>query len=404
MKRILSTFSLLLFALITVHAQYRMEVKTKDGQSHYYLTDEIESVTWNPIISHEYVDLGLSVKWATCNIGATKPEEYGDYFAWGATEPYYEPGHAQDNPQTHWKPDMQDGYCINNAPFQTRTLGPYEGDAFARWTKYLGSTTSEFKDPSATDDDALKTVLDLKDDAAYVNWGDGWRMPTVDELNELRNNCTWLQTTLNGVAGFKITSNIPGYTDRWIFIPFSGMFSKDIFARSGSIFGIWSSSLYTDIVSRAYVCDYWPYDGVSYSPRIIEGSRFTGYTIRPVCPKESSTDTPTDAVLVTVNDLIDTEWEYCSYDSKTSTAPQPDIINIIYYEFITSTDVRQYIKENISGPGIWDTVIVKSDKILKYNLNDPYLTIGDQPLSFKFDSKYRFHSLDDDKVYEKIDY
>ena len=143
---------------------------------------------------------------------------------------------------------------------------------------------------------------------------------------------------------------------------------------------------------------------MSYRPRIIEGWRFTGYTIRPVCPKESSTDTPTDAVLVTVNDLIDTEWEYCSYDSKTSTAPQPDIINIIYYEFITSTDVRQYIKENISGPGIWDTVIVKSDKILKYNLNDPYLTIGDQPLSFKFDSKYRFHSLDDDKVYEKIDY
>ena len=117
-------------------------VKDVEGE-----TTEPETPT-NTENGHEYVDLGLSVKWATCNVGATKPEEYGDYFAWGETQPkdYY------DN----------------------------------------------------------KTTLDLSDDAARANWGGSWRMPTKAEQDELRNNCTWTWTTQNGVNGYKVTSKSNG--------------------------------------------------------------------------------------------------------------------------------------------------------------------------------------------------
>lgn len=111
------------------------------------------------------------------------------------------------------------------------------------------------------------------------------------------------------------------------------------------------------------------------------------------CNKDSTVQVTT-TVLVTVNDLIDTEWE-----NSTEVIKNKKIVTTTYY-FETGTDVRQCIRENIALEGIEDTVIVISDKLLKYKLNYPNLTIGEEPLSFKFDSKYKFHSLDDNKVYK----
>ena len=146
-------------------------------------SDGIHSASCTVMVTpkYEYVDLGLSVKWATFNVGATRPEEYGDYFAWGATEPLYQPGYAQSSSPL-WKSGKTGGYNFVNTPFQTVNTEEYPS---SKWTKYLGSTTSSYKDPSATNADALKTVLDLEDDAAHVNWGGSWRMPTYEELKEV---------------------------------------------------------------------------------------------------------------------------------------------------------------------------------------------------------------------------
>lgn len=224
----------------------------------------------------EYVDLGLSVKWATCNVGATKPEEYGDYFAWGATEPLYVAGYAQENPQQHWKAGKSDGYTWVNTPYQTANTTDYSS---TKWTKYLGSTSSENKDPSATDANALKTVLAPEDDAAHVNRGGSWRMPTKAEQDELHNNCTWTWTTLNGVNGYKVQSMKPGYTDKWIFLPASGYRYDSRLYDVGYDGRYWSSSLLTGSPYRAYSL-YFSSSAVARS----NGRRCYGQSVRPVCP------------------------------------------------------------------------------------------------------------------------
>ena len=111
---------------------------------------------------HNWVDLGLSVKWATCNVGATTPEGYGNYYAWGETKP--------------------------KSTYDWSTYKYCNGDRYSM-TKYC--TNSEY---GIVDN---KTTLELSDDAAHVNWGGSWRMPTKAEQDEL-NNCTW---TWTGPAG-----------------------------------------------------------------------------------------------------------------------------------------------------------------------------------------------------------
>ena len=190
--------------------------------------------------NHEYVDLGLSVKWATCNVGATKPEEYGDYFAWGETQPkdYY-----------NWSTYK---YC---------------NDSNATLTKY--NTSSGY----GTVDN--KTTLEAADDAARANWGGSWRMPTYAELTELFEQCTWTWTTQNGVKGYKVTSKSNGNS---IFLPAAG-YRYDSSLRSAGSYGIyWSSSLDTGSPSDAYEL-FFESDGVVRNV----GSRHSGQSVRPVC-------------------------------------------------------------------------------------------------------------------------
>ena len=190
---------------------------------------------------HAYVDLGLSVKWATCNVGASKPEEYGDYFAWGETEPkeYYD-----------WS-----------------TYKWYNGDN-DNWTKYCYDSLSGIVDN--------KTVLDLSDDAARANWGGSWRMPTDAELTELREQCTWAWTTQSGVNGYKVTSDKNGKS---IFLPAAGNRYESSLYGAGSKGNYWSSSLNTDFPSFAW----YVYFGSYYWSRS-ENNRIFGFSVRPVCP------------------------------------------------------------------------------------------------------------------------
>ena len=190
---------------------------------------------------HEYVDLGLSVKWATCNVGASKPEEYGDYFAWGET--------------------------TTKSSYSWSTYKWCRGD-YDNLTKYCTSSIYGTVDN--------KEQLDISDDAARANWGGSWRMPTHDEFTELRTQCTWTWTTQNGVRGYKVTSKTNG---RSIFLPAAGYRNGSSLNDAGSYGGYWSSSLYTDSPSRARYVSFlssgvvWNYD-----------YRLYGHSVRPVCP------------------------------------------------------------------------------------------------------------------------
>ena len=208
------------------------------------------------------VDLGLSVKWASMNIGASKPEEYGDYFAWGETKPYYTEGHAQDDPCASWIEGKDAGYD---------------------WASYFdtkdGGATFE---TYATD---KETTLRSEHDAAHVNWGGPWRMPTKEELGELITDCDWKWEDVNGVGGYKLTSKINGNS---IFLPRSASRSA-LSLHISNTAAYWSSSLSTSksgeaqqlVFSHVYDEDWGKYVG---NIGVIDYKRCQGECIRAVCP------------------------------------------------------------------------------------------------------------------------
>ena len=191
--------------------------------------------------NHEYVDLGLpsGTKWATCNVGASSPEKYGDYFAWGETEP-----------KTTYSWDTYKWYNGSSSTF----------------TKY-----NTISDCGIVDD---KIVLDPEDDAATINWGSKWRMPTEAEWTELRNNCTWTWTTRNGVNGYTVKSKINGNS---ILLPAAGMRGSDILYFAGSCGFYWSSSLDTDEPYYA-----WNVHFLSDNVNRNNMNRCSGQSVRPV--------------------------------------------------------------------------------------------------------------------------
>jgi hypothetical protein len=164
---------------------------------------------------HDYVDLGLpsGLLWATCNVGANAPEEYGDYFAWGETQPkeYYDWDTYQYANGTSWVDPQLTKYCTD------ANYG------------YNGFT------------DNLTTLLP-EDDAATVNWGSGWRMPTEEEWWELYNNTTVTWTTQNGVSGRLFTAS----NGNSLFLPAAGYRFNNGFVDAGSWGYFCSSSLDTD--------------------------------------------------------------------------------------------------------------------------------------------------------------
>lgn len=184
---------------------------------------------------HQFVDLGLpsGTLWATCNIGANTPEEYGDYFAWGETSGY----------------------------FAGKTIFDFSN---YKWSNGTQLTKYNYEDK--------KRILDLEDDAAYVNWGANWRMPTYDQFMELidRRYTSYQWTTYNGVRGLKIVSRS---NDNFIFLPAAG---QDVSLDLG-IYGFYWCTMgdgyeayslnftYDDVkLDLDYMCSSW--DGRSIRP------------------------------------------------------------------------------------------------------------------------------------------
>ena len=172
-----------------------------------------------PTPNHEYVDLGLpsGTQWATCNIGASSPEQCGNYYAWGETA-------------------TKDNYDINTYKWHNNS------DEMMTVTKYCIHSDCGYE--GFTDG---KTELDPEDDAAYVNWGPQWRMPTYEQLAELKTQCTWKSSTLNGVKGRMAT----GPNGNSIFLPTAGIGEGESILSVGTHGNYWSRTLYWDNSCKA---------------------------------------------------------------------------------------------------------------------------------------------------------
>ena len=204
----------------------------------------VESLPWSEIQEidgHEYVDLGLpsGLLWATCNVGAETPEEYGDYFAWG---------------ETSTKAEYTEANSLTNG----KEMGDISGN--------------------------------VQYDAATANWGGDWRMPTKSEYNELLNNCTCTWTAQNGVKGYKVTSNVNG---NYIFLPAAGIRLMSSLGDAGNNGYYWSS---TPVASNSYFAFYLSFNNGYHG--MYNNRRYSGRSVRPVCGDGSST--PSDEI-ITVN-------------------------------------------------------------------------------------------------------
>ena len=193
------------------------------------------------VIPFEAVDLGLSVKWASFNLGASVPGERGYYYAWGETEP-------------------KDDYTWSNYRWAE--------DGRTELTKYC--TQSGYGLGGFTDG---QSSLELQDDAAYALLGGGWRMPTKAELDELREKCTWKSARQDGRYGSEVT----GPNGRSIFLPYTGTFHNGYIGDSNSSGYYWSNTLGSQYPYQAYCV----IASGSYKSTK-ELSRDTGAAIRPV--------------------------------------------------------------------------------------------------------------------------
>ncbi len=172
------------------------------------------------INGHEYVDLGLSVKWATCNVGASKPEDYGNYYAWGETK-------------------TKSDYSSSNSVTSGKSISDIGGK-------------SQY-------------------DAARAKWGGTWRLPTKAELEELKNKCIWKWTTQNGVKGYKVT----GPNGNSIFLPAAGFRYVSSLIYAGEYGLYWSSTPY-----ESYNAYYLGFD--SSNQGVDWNTRDSGQSVRPV--------------------------------------------------------------------------------------------------------------------------
>lgn len=231
----------------TVGCPIRPVLDTSDGQKKKVGPGPVKPLNHNAL-----VDLGLSVLWADCNVGAESPEEVGARFAWGETEQ----------------------------------------------KTYYTTANYKYNDSHRYNSDYGKQKLIADDDAAHVNWGGKWRMPTKEEYAELFKNCEWADTILNGVEGFLFTSKVPGYTSNSIFLPFT---NGGIYKADGGIY------LTSEVSSRNKYCcvtftidkmrsgtydevdlgleNYPGWDYPNSNIHIPARNRYEGGFVRAVCPR-----------------------------------------------------------------------------------------------------------------------
>ena len=235
--------------------------------------DESGTTTTSAPATVQAVDLDLpsGVKWASCNVGAEAPEEYGNLYAWG----------------------------------EVTTKTDYTWETY-KYANGSNKTFTKYCDDSSCGNDGFtdnKDTLDLEDDAAHVNWGGAWRMPTQTECQELLDNCTVTWTKQNGVNGYLLTSK---NNSNSIFLPT---------LKSGSSAGYyWSSSLCTN---------YWAFSAWHLyfdSQQKVDGSnRKNGYSVRPVCSPSPATAVENSTITTTPTKVLRNGQVYILRGDKTYT-------------------------------------------------------------------------------------
>lgn len=251
MKKTFSLCVLLCGLFAVAQAQLNFCVYQTGGKVTCFEAANVDSISFtspetNPVNptntanNHEYVDLGLSVRWATCNIGAEVPEAGGDYYAWAELE-------AKD--EYNW--------------------------STYKWCTGLEDTMTKYCVLSTDGKVDNKTVIEVADDAARANWGDRWRIPTQSEFDELIANCNVQWTLQNGVYGNLFTSKING---NQIFLPAEGCFSYyEVSAIDDGYY--WSATLDKTNSNRAIQLHF-----NALGAKTSGSTRFYGHLIRPVLP------------------------------------------------------------------------------------------------------------------------
>lgn len=248
--------TLVWFAFISVSLWGQgFHVYTKDGQRHDFLHADVDSIVFAsdaigeeqppielPTVA-EAVDLGLpsGTKWASWNVGASSPEEYGGYYAWGEVEEKSE-------------------YSWSNYKW-------CDGERTSI-TKYGVNSSYGIVDNL--------TTLDAGDDVAQMEWGEGWRMPTNDEIKELFDECKWSWTFVNGVNGQLVT----GPNGNSIFMPAAGFYKDNQVKGGGSYLSYLSSSLYLNGGSCGVAVLYFFSGNNNWDDT---WGRCYGRSVRPVC-------------------------------------------------------------------------------------------------------------------------
>ena len=262
------------------------------------LTVSIYVTVNDPYNGHEYVDLGLpsKLKWATCNIGAENPEDYGDYFAWAETEPYYE-SISYDGTAT-WKEDRQHGYSWESYNWVKKSFESWEykpetpNKCITKYTiddkqyyslwylTYMGDGGTEHQFNGDGVSNLGDPAYDYEDDAARVNWGGDWRIPLPEDFQELidnTNNC-W---TNNYKGTYKTGYVFTSKTDatKSIFLPAATFYSGTDFVGGESSGNYWSSSL-----TEGNSCSAQRLLFFSNTVAVVPGDRSSGRSVRPVAP------------------------------------------------------------------------------------------------------------------------
>ena len=222
MKKTLKRFAMLSVAMLLAFAGCEKDPGSENDNSNNGGGDT--GNVSGTIAGHDWVDLGLpsGLKWATCNVGASKPHNYGNYYAWGETTTKSE-------------------YTEENSVTMGQPMSDFSGNATY--------------------------------DAARANWGSTWRMPTKAEMQELENNCTWTWTAQGGINGYKVT----GPNGNSIFLPAAGFCSGSSHSEVGEFGYYWSSKPYESGTYCAYRLDF---DSGGHD--VLWINRSYGHTVRPV--------------------------------------------------------------------------------------------------------------------------
>lgn len=242
-KVILSMISVAFAANLSAQT---VNVHFKNGQKIEFPSSNVDYVDFSAkasdptVTAGRVVDLGLSVYWASCNLGAEKPEEFGNYYAWGETKP--KSSYTKDN------------------------------------YSYYNASTALYTDIG-------NDISGTQYDAATVNLGSDWRMPTKDEMQELIDNCIWEWTQINGINGYKATSKI---NNNSIFLPAAGYYSGFYLIFKNEDLEYWTANKYN--AEHSYFVN----KGVLSTGWMITTSKYYGLSIRPVTSNPNAGGTPID--------------------------------------------------------------------------------------------------------------